>query len=152
PEPDRRRPGLTCDLRGACVAQDPLTRGAAFVAAATLGVGAELAAGGAVWWSALDLLVGLAAAAAACSLRELSSTDRALGLAFAALWFLGTPDGSIVVLAYRAPLLHLLLRIGTTRMRGVVLAGWVASFLPFGVASPLTAALAGVAVLALLRG
>src|SRR5262249_39116865 len=51
-----------------------------------------------------------------------------------------------------APLVHLLLRSGPTRMRGVVLAGWVASFLPFGVASPLTAALAGVAVLALLRG
>jgi hypothetical protein len=133
------------------VAQDPLTRVVAFGAAAAFGVGAELASGASLWWSALDLLVGLGAAAAACTLGGLSSTDRALAFAFVGLWFLGTLEDSVFVLAYRAPLLQLLLRVGTARMRVVVLAGWVVSLLPFGVASPLSAALAGLVAFVLLR-
>ena len=89
-----------------------------------------------------------------------------LTLAFAVLWFGGTLDeagsgllggvGSVLLLAYRGPLLQLLLDVGSpgrsTRFSiGLVIAGWVAALLPFAVASPTTWVLAATAAVLLLR-
>ena len=130
---------------------------------AGFGLGCELAAHSTFWWALLDLTVGCGAAAGAV---RLSGPARVLTLAFAVLWFGGTLDeagsgllggvGSVLLLAYRGPLLQLLLDVGSpgrsTRFSiGLVIAGWVAALLPFAVASPTTSVLAATAAVLLLR-
>ena len=136
------------------MAEDPLKRLTAFVLVAGFGLGCELAAHSTFWWGLLDLTVGCGAAAGAV---RLTGRARVLTLAFAVLWFGGTLDeagsgllggvGSVLLLAYRGPLLQLLLAVGSrgrsTRFSiGVAAAGWLAALLPFAVASPLTPVLA----------
>jgi hypothetical protein len=133
------------------VAEDSLTRGVAFAGVAALGVCAEVASGASFGWATLDLAVGLGAAAGGVGIRGLPAADRALALAFAVLWFFGTLEAGVFVLAYRAPLVQLLYRLGTTRTTVVVLAVWLVALLPFGAASPLSTALAAVVLVSLVR-
>ena len=146
------------------MAQDPLRRLAPLAAVTVLGVGAEVAAGASFWWALLDLLVGVGATAGVL-LFPVTTRSRALALVFAVLWFAGTLDGatsdvlgaigSLCVLGYRAPLMQLLLETGKRRSDRAatvaVVAAWLTVFLPFGVASPLTAALAAVVAAMLFR-
>lgn len=131
---------------------------------AAIGVGAELAADAPFWWALLDLTVGVGAATGALLL-PVTRRSRALALVFAVLWFAGTLDGaasgflgaigSFCVLGYRAPLLQLVLEPGKRRgdrtARVAVVATWLTAFLPFGAASPLTAALVVVVAAILFR-
>lgn len=145
------------------MAQDPLRRLALLAGVAALGAAAELAGGASLRWSLLDFAVGGGAAAGAL-LWPATTRSYALALGLALLWFAGTLDGAagllgsvggLCVLAYRAPLLQLALGAGKQRdarvARVALVVAWPASFLPFGVASPVTAALAAIAALILLR-
>ena len=99
----------------------------------------------------LDFAVGSVAAVGGAELFGRSPRASMLAVAFAVLWFCGTLSSELA-LAYRGPLLQLLLAVGPRRrsVTALVVAGWVGGLLPYGVASPLTSTLAGVAALLLL--
>ena len=124
---------------------------------AAFGVVAELVAPTTFWWALLDLVVGLTSVVASGSPR-LTPRSRRLALVFAVFWFLGTLDGAgssfvsgvgaLFVLAYRGPLLQLLLDVIPRGRRGryvtaLAAAAWISAFLPYRVAGSLTAVLAG---------
>jgi len=136
------------------VAQGPLSRAAVLAA---FGVVAEIVAPTTLGWALLDLSVGLTAVVASASPR-LTPHSRRLALVFALFWFLGTLDGAgsgfvsdvgaFFVLAYRGPLLQLLLDVIPSRVRGtyvtaLAVAAWLSPFLPYRVAGALTAVIAG---------
>ena len=140
------------------MAQAPLSRRAVLAAAAAFGIVAEIVAPTTLWWALLDLAVGLTAVVASGSPR-LTPRSRRLALVLALFWFIGTLDGAapgfvsgvgaLFVLAYRGPLLQLLLDVIPRRGRSqyvtaVTVAAWISPFLPYRVAGSLTAVLAGV--------
>jgi signal transduction histidine kinase len=139
------------------MAQDPLTRAVAAASIAALGVAAEIAAPQSPAFTAADFAVGAGLSVAGAWLLARTRLPAALALAAAALWFAGTfagasvdvlsSLGSILLLSYRGPLLHLLLAAGSSRLgsrpaRLLASAGWIAGVLPLAVAGPVTAAVA----------
>lgn len=133
------------------MAQDSLRRLSLIAAVVAFGVGCEVAAASSAWWAVLDFAVGCVAAVGGAELFGRSPRAWMLAVAFAVLWFCGTLSSELP-LAYRGPLLQLLLAVGPRRrsVTALVVAGWVGGLLPYGVASPLTSTLAGVAALLLL--
>ena len=133
------------------MAQDSLRRIALLAALAAFGVACELAAASSPWWAALDLAVGCTAAAGAAVLLGRATPATVLAVAFTVLWFSGTLVDTLA-LAYRGPLLNLLLLAATSRrFAAVAVAGWIASLLPFSIASPATSVVAALGGLLLLR-
>ena len=136
------------------MAQGPLSRAAVLAA---FGVVAEIVAPTTLRWALLDLAVGLTAVVVSASPR-LTPRSRRLAVVFALFWFLGTLDGAgsgfvsgvgaLFVLAYRGPLLQLLLDVIPSRVRrkyvtALAVAAWISPFLPYRVAGSLTAVIAG---------
>ena len=139
------------------MAQGPLTRAAAAIAVLALGAVAEAAAPPPTAVLTLaDYAVGAGLGCGGAWLLARAPRTACLALATAGAWFLGTLL-TAGLLAYRGPLLHLLLAIPAGRLAGrrprvVAGAGWIAAVLPLAVAAPATAAAAGAtAVLALTR-
>ncbi|WP_028063388.1 sensor histidine kinase [Solirubrobacter soli] len=123
-----------------------------------LGVAAELLGGVTARGLAVaDLLTGIAAGLGGAWLLRRAGATADLAVATAVAWFAGTLDGSanaaldaiggVCVLAYRGPLLHLLLRVVGGRVaRGLVVAAWLGAFLPSTVTIAVAAATGAVAL------
>ena len=140
------------------MAQGPLIRAAAGAGILALGAAAEAAAPAATpALTAADYAVGALLGCGGAWLLDRQPAAGRLGVLAAITWFLGTfagagadavaAVGSACLLAYRGPLLHLLLavpsgRLPGARTRALAAAGWIAGLLPLAVAGPATAAIA----------
>ena len=138
------------------MAKAPLIRAAATAGVLALGAAAEAVAPSATLaLTASDYAVGAGLGCGGAWVLERERTVGALGLLTAVAWFLGTlagagsgapaAVGSAFLLAYRGPLLHLLLAVPSGRPPGgraqaMAAAAWIAGLLPLAVAGPLTAA------------
>lgn len=116
------------------------------VAVLALGVAAEAAAAPSPRGLAVaDFAVGAGIGCAGACLLARARRPALLALATSTIWFAGTLDGasvawlaslgSLCLLAYRGPLLHLLLalpsgRLGDQRARALAAAGWIGGLLP----------------------
>jgi signal transduction histidine kinase len=147
----------------------PLIRVATIVTVLVAGAGAEAAAPGS--FDALklaDLAVGVGIGCGGAALLGRARRPGLLGVAVSLAWFLGTLDGAsksalsavgaAFLLAYRGPLLHLLLAVPSGRLpgrraHGLAAASWGAALLPLSIAGPATAAAGAlVALSVLIRG
>jgi signal transduction histidine kinase len=141
------------------MAQGSLIRALAAFSIAALGTAAEIAAPQSAAFTAADFAIGAGLGCAGACLIRRAPLPAALALASAVLWFAGTfagatsgalsSIGAALLIAYRGPLLHLLLagvsaRLASSPVRVLAAAGWLASVLPLSVAGPATAALAAV--------
>ena len=148
------------------MAQDPLRRRLAFAAVVATGVGCEALATQPLGWSTLDLAVGLGAAIGGLLVWPQAPRAGAVSLVLGLVWFCGTLSGAdwgllaaagnATLLAYRGPLLQLLLQVpdesrDRRALRALVASAWVAAVLPFSIASPVTAGLAVVVAAVLVR-
>ena len=138
------------------MAQGPVARAAAIVAVLGLGISAEIIAPtSSPALAALDLAVGGFVGCMGVLLLSKAPAIGLLCLTTAAAWFLGTLNGAsfagatiiggVFLLAYRGPLLHLMLRAPSGRLSGrmvhlIVAAGWIGGVLPLPLAGPITAA------------
>ena len=138
------------------MAQGPVARAAAIVAVLGLGISAEIIAPTpSPALAALDLAVGGFVGCMGVLLLSKAPAIGLLCLTTAAAWFLGTLNGAsfagativggVFLLAYRGPLLHLMLRAPSGRLSGrmvhlIVAAGWIGGVLPLPLAGPITAA------------
>jgi signal transduction histidine kinase len=141
------------------VAQDSLTRATAAVSILALGVVGEVAAPQSAALTAADFAVGAGLGCGGAYLLGRAPRPACLALAAAVAWFAGTLEGAssgalsglgaVLLIAYRGPLLHLLLGVASGRLvsrpaRTLASAGWLASVLPLPLAGPATSALAAV--------
>jgi signal transduction histidine kinase len=124
--------------------ESTLKRTFLFALVAAWGVASETVSWPGAGWAALDLVVGLFAAAGGAFM-------------FAVAWFVGTAigGGSYLVLFYRGPLLQLLLGVGRPQVRGYALitgAGYVGGLMPFRIASVATIVVSLASAAALVEG
>jgi signal transduction histidine kinase len=137
------------------MAQGALTRPAAGAGILALGAAAEAVAPAATpFATTLDWAVGAALGGGGAWLLDRAPAAGRLALLAAVTWYLGTLAGTssgvlaaVCVLAYRGPLLHLLLsvpsgRLPGARARALATAAWIAGLLGPVVAAPATAAFA----------
>ncbi len=138
------------------MAQGPLARATAIVAVLGLGIAAEIIApSSSPALAALDLAVGGFVGCMGVLLLSKAPAVAFLCLTVAAAWFLGTLNGAsfagasivggVFLLAYRGPLLHLMLRAPSGRLSGrlvhlIAAAGWIGGILPLPLAGPITTA------------
>lgn len=136
------------------MAQGPVKRVAAIAAVLGLGIAAEIIApSSSPAVMALDLAVGGFVGCMGVLLLSKAPATALLCLTVAVAWFLGTLNeasfsgasivGGVFLLAYRGPLLHLMLRAPSGRLTGqfvhlVAAAGWIGGVLPLPLAGPIT--------------
>jgi signal transduction histidine kinase len=141
------------------MAQGRLSRAAAASSVIALGAFAEIAAPESRAFTTADFAVGAGLGCGGAYLLQRAPRPALLSLAAAVAWFAGTLDGAssstlsaigaTMLIAYRGPLLQLLLgvssgQLGSRPIRVLAVAGWVASILPLAAADPATSALAAV--------
>jgi len=133
------------------VAQDRLTRVVAIVAVLGFGAAAEALGGADLEFA--DFAVGVAIGCGGALLLGRATRPALLALATSVAWFLGSLDGAgthaldalgaVLLLAYRGPLLHLLLgvpagRVSSRRGQALAAGAWVCAVLPLEAARPAT--------------